>query len=381
MYTGKIRPSSIYKEYPAADTCAQLSGDLPKIISALDQVVGLVEKVEANLDTIQASTQSDEGFLGVLKRPRQVSALRLAIVTLRSYAAELDMYLKQKRKLGDLRQGVAAPVLINIANDTDALTQTVDNALLYPPTSVARRSTILASVRTRVINLVKYVAILKSLFGELRAGLLLEHRSAQQRPKSAKPPALFDEGPDIYSVLEGFKNRGWNVSLRQNDEDGDEDLDGYGLSVALLDRVKKPVAELLPADAALGVVRFPVIVRVRTKLSERMITKCVDPKVGYSLYYVFGGYLTVDNAIAVGINKDLMSVYDSKGKPTVDTDKFVALLPYATNKFPEWIEPLKHVRPVHPAKLAGSHYYMLFMPQGTIGASRHAISDWSFLSY
>lgn len=381
MYTGKVRASSIYKEYPAPDTSVQSSEEIPKKILALDQVVSLVCHIESQLETMQSATQDDATVLSVLKQPKRAGLLRLSAVTMRSYVSELDMVLKQKSKLGDLKQDLVAPVLAQMINDSDSITQLIDNALVYPPTSVARKHKFLANIRTRMINLVKNVSIIKSVFGELRASLILDQRLAGSRPdRPARTSALFDDGPDINTVLEGFKNRGWNVNLRKNDGEPDEESDGYRLSLALIERVKKPVTALLRNDVTIGVVRFPVIARVRSKLSDRMIHKCIDPKIGYSLYFVFGGYITIDNAIAIGINRDILSIRDTKGKVVLDTDKFVALLPYAKKTFPEWEEPLQHVRPVHPAKLKGSHYYMLLMPEGTMGESRHSISDWSFLS-
>jgi hypothetical protein len=150
--------------------------------------------------------------------------------------------------------------------------------------------------------------------------------------------------------------------------------------LALLERIRCPAGKLLQAEQTSGLVRFPVVLRVNAKLSDHLIKLCTCQAVGYNLYIVFGGYVAIDNALALGIRQDVATRQTDHGDLQLDITRFSEKLPQMSDRFPELAPVVKELQPVQPARINRQHYYTLLLPRGTIGESRHVIGDWTFLT-
>jgi len=378
MHQGRAYISSRYQEYPAVDNSTLLSEAIPRQLAVLDRALKLVARCDQRVELIQKQTAiprlvQNDGKLGkVWKAAREIQ----------KYGNVLLGLLQQYPRL-DLKQQTAEPTITTMVNDAEALALDTDRLTAQPVTTEAAVTRGTAKLHDRTISLVKDIAIIKSLFGEHRASLMLEQRARQAtlvRPKRSR--ALFDEPEvQISSVLERFKEKGWKVDLRQRDNEvKQEGLDAFDLSLLLLERIKQPASGLLERNQPSGVLRFPVVLRVKSKLSDHLIKQCTSPSVGYNLYVVFGGYIAIDNVVAVGVRHDLVEVESRNNSPQLDFTKFVKYLPNTITKYPEMSDMFQELRPVHPARLAHQHYYTLMLPHGTLGESRHAIGDWTFLT-
>ena len=129
----------------------------------------------------------------------------------------------------------------------------------------------------------------------------------------------------------------------------------------------------------MGVVKFPVIALNTKRIPESLIHRCTDPRVGYSIYMVFGGYMVVDNMCLLGIHKSLMWVEGKKGAE-MDTDKFSHLLPYIKNNYPQWTERLTRMHPVQPARKIGAHCYCPLLPLDVLRIWGNGIGNWEILN-
>ena len=378
MNQGRAHISSRYQEYPAVDNSTLQAEAIPRQLAVLDRALLLVSRCDRRVEIIQRQVDRP----GLLQQDRRMGRVWTAAREIQRYGQDLVELLQQYPRLA-LKQETAGPVATLMVNDAEALALTVDRTTSQPPATDDAAARATAKLQDRTISLVKHVAILKSLLGEHRASLMLEQRAGQIRKKPRYTRALFDE-PDtqISTVLERFREKGWKVDLRQRDEDPEQHnkQDAFDLSLALLERIKRPVSGLLSGKQSSGVLRFPVVLRVNSRLSDHLIKLCTSPSVGYNLYVVFGGYVAIDNVVALGVRHDLVEV-DTKNKcPQLDFNRFIHCIPKAMAQYPEMTNIFQELQPVQPARLSRQYYYTLMLPHGTLGESRHAISDWTFLT-
>jgi hypothetical protein len=383
MNQGRAHISSRYQEYPAVDTSTLLAEAIPRQLAVMDRALKLVARCDRRVDLIQHQVDRP----GLVQHDGRMAKVWRASREIQRYGSSLLTLLQQYPRL-DLKQSVAEPVVTALTNEAEALALGTDRLTAQPATTetaVARGN---EKLHNKTISLIKNVAILKGLLGEHRASLMLEQRARQAsiiKPKRSR--ALFDESSEqsssvlVSSVLERFKEKGWKVDLRQRDSEVKPDeLDAFDLSLSLLDKIKQPASGLLQKNQTSGVLRFPVVLRVNSRLSDHMIKLCTSPSVGYNLYVVFGGYVAIDNVIALGIRHDLVEVESKDNCPQLDFARFLRRLPNAMAQHPEMSAQLQELQPVQPTRLAHQHYYTLMLPHGTLGESRHAIGDWTFLT-
>jgi hypothetical protein len=378
MHQGRAHISSRYQEYPAVDTSTLLAEAIPRQLAALDRALKLVARCDRRVDLIQRQVNR----AGLVQQDRRLGKVWQAAREIQKYVNDLSVLMQRYPRL-DLKQKSIEPVATTTSNDAEALALDTDRITAQPPVTadaVARWSERLLN---KTLPLIKDVAVLKSLLGEHRASVMLEQRARQADiTKPRRVRALFDE-PEIQisTVLERFKEKGWKVELRQRDQEVPQsDMDAFDLSLSLLDRIKQPAAGLLPKTQKSGMLRFPVVLRVNSRLSDHLIKLCTSQEVGYNLYVVFGGYVAIDNVVALGIRRDLVEVESKKNYPQLDFSRFLRFLPGTIEQYPEMSELFQELQPVHPTRLAQQHYYTLMLPRGTLGESRHAIGDWTFLT-
>ncbi len=185
----------------------------------------------------------------------------------------------------------------------------------------------------------------------------------------------------IGTFVEQLRNKGWKITEDKPETEAlfdDDAEDGFSLSNKLIQLVKRPSEDLLSGDQLVGLVTFPVLLRVRHKLTDIAIQVCTAPSVGYSIYVVFGSYIVVEQMASIGIHESIMKTQTGKNG-SVDTDKFSALLPYTKKEFPAWADKLNMLYPSQPAKLRGTHYYCPLVPRELLGKNQINIQDWSFL--
>jgi hypothetical protein len=378
MPQGRAYISSRYQEYRAIDTSALQTEVVLKQLVVLDQLLREVARGDLQVALIQklAAQLIDQ------QQDRKLGRIWTSARKIQQYGQILAELLHQHPRL-DLKQALAVPVVTSLTNDAESLALTTDRITGNESTvpDVFQRAA--AKLRDRTISLIKHIAILKNLWGEQRASLMLEQRAAQVRTvKPKRSRVLFDEADvQISTVLEKFREKGWKVDLRQRDSTVEaNEPDTFELSLSLLNRIKQPAIKLLAADSPMGLVRFPVVIQVNTKLSEHLIRLCTDPTVGYNLYVVFGGYVAIDNVLTLGIRQDLALAQTRTGDLQLNLTRFAENLSSVTQRFPEFSTMMPQLQPVQPARVNRQHYYTLLLPKGTLGESHHAIVDWTFLT-
>ncbi len=255
---------------------------------------------------------------------------------------------------------------------------------------------------------VKYVTTLTRLLSELCATLEKTHMLmvpyAQQATVATVPPAPVitqvapavrkaqeelrarTESTELAPFLEQLKSRGWKTQepkpryapLFGEDEDEDEG-DGFDQAANLIHTIQRPKTELLPTNVEIGIVKFPVISLNKKRIPESLIRHCTDPRIGYSVYIVFGGYMVVDNMCLLGIHKKLLWTEGEKGAE-LDIAKFPHLVPYVKKEYPQWKEPLTLMHPVQPARVVGDHCYCPLLPMSILKSWGNGIGAWELLN-
>jgi len=208
----------------------------------------------------------------------------------------------------------------------------------------------------------------------------IEAENKREEAPEERPATNAQQDTGLGSFVEQLRTKGWKITEDKPDTEAlfDDTNDGFSLSSQLIQLVKRPSVELLSEDQLVGLITFPVLLQVRSKLTDTAIKICTNPKIGYSLYVVFGSYLVIEQMVSIGIHESIMRVQNAK-KVEIDTDKFTALLPYTKKEFPAWSNKLNMLYPSQPAKLRGAHYYCPLVPRELLGKNQISIQDWSFL--
>lgn len=192
---------------------------------------------------------------------------------------------------------------------------------------------------------------------------------------------------ELAPFLEQLRSRGWKTQDPKPPPkhaplfglDDEEEFDGFEQGANLIHTLQRSSTELLPPDELMGVVKFPVISLNKKRIPESLIQFCTDPRIGYSVYIVFGGYMVVDNMCLLGIHKSLMWMQGDKGVE-LDLDKFQHLVPYVKNHYPQWTEPLNLMYPVQPARVVGDHCYCPLLPMNVLKSWGNGIGAWELLN-
>lgn len=214
------------------------------------------------------------------------------------------------------------------------------------------------------------------------APVITQARVAQRKQELEERTAQHELAP----FLEQLRSKGWKTQEQREPEAltplfglQEEDYDGFERGAQLIHQVQRPINELLPDDEILGIVKFPVIALNTKHLPESLIHRCTDPRIGYSVYMVFGGYMIVDNMCLLGIHKSLMWVQGENGVE-LDLDKFQYLMPYIQQHYPQWTESLTLMYPVQPARVISSHCYCPLLPMDVLKSWGNGIGNWEILN-
>lgn len=338
----------------------------------------LIGETDQHLQAVQLAVEEGNTLERIVKgKPIQERVLR-AVQMFRATVVNVETvlctcYPSISKKYPELQKH-----LTETANAAQRLLAVVDSVDTFTPSAKELRKKRAKQTKVGVVRIVKHMAALKLLFKEELAAIKMQENV--ERPKKRVDQLRKNaKTANMEPILDGFRKKGWRVPECYEAETTDTTTDaGLELSELLLQSVQKDQDQLLPDNALLGVIRFPAIVRLKSKLPDVTIKSCLHPAVGYNLYMVFGAYLVVDHAIAIGINRSIMRFHGEKGIE-VDVEKFDKLLPYVMNEFPDWKQKLTNLRPVLPVHASGMHYYSMMLPRNVVASNGMPIGDWQFL--
>jgi len=362
------------EDRPAKETAKKSKGNK----APLELLLRLVESANANLDIIQKAA----GLGSIDKKIEKGHALPVPLFrSVRSFLETIvntetvlhSCYARIDADKPDIGRRLAAA-----AEDSRRLLSSIEEINTFRSTSHVIQEKRKQRVNDAILRITKHLALVKAFLKEELAVIKMEDNvqsssKVEELKKNVKTQ-------NMEPILEAFKEKGWKVPENQNVENGIADVDtGLQLSNMLLKSIQKPSTELLPDNCLIGVIRFPSILRLMKRPRDLVIQKCLEPTTGYNLYMVFGSYLVVDHAIAIGINRKLMRIYGEKGKVEIDVEKFDKLLPYVMNEFPDWRDSLSSLLPTLPIHASGKHYYSLMLPKSVVSANEIRIGDWQFV--
>ena len=236
---------------------------------------------------------------------------------------------------------------------------------------------------------------------------LLDSCNSEEAPQS-----LSNQSSEFFDdFFRTAKERGWRIDMDLKKtfcapkNKVVRDFDG-GMEV--IQSASQSKSDLLTADVPIGLLKFPILLIQRRRLSESAIKEILKMDLGYEIHIVLGGYLVVTGAILMGLHRSIVRIYDNdalddpqefwnsanetllfeKKKPApkkkselrikIDTGRFEKLVPFLKNENPEYGTILTKARPTNPAILLGTHYYSPLFPHDAASLNHLvSIDNWS----
>jgi len=200
---------------------------------------------------------------------------------------------------------------------------------------------------------------------------------APKKEKETKPTVL----EEFFTKVE--ESKGWKVqrvvASRKTPETTfpDLDTDPFGLGCHIAHELSKPYTTLLPDEVEVGLVSFSIILLEAYRLPETVLSTCGSAS---PLHRVFGSYVILQDALLIGVHRDLMKVMKN-GQGHLDERRFQQFIPYLSKSLPDRAHQLAQTFPSGPPRYARHHYYSPLLPRTLIkGASQFSLGNWSFLT-